>query len=128
MICCAWPLWVTTCVGCSSGDDTTAVAAWLAAATLDWRASANVVARRIADNGTAPDARVRALARDIPLNWVPDGWLSAAEAAHLMRDRLATVTAWAEARRSDSTVRKDQQLLGDLHTNLEAQLEALSRF
>ena len=50
------------------GEDTADVATWLAAATMEWRASADPVARRMVDKGIAPDGRVRSLAQDIPLN------------------------------------------------------------
>jgi DNA-binding ferritin-like protein len=108
------------------GDDTTKVASWLAAAVIDWRTRADAVARRLGATGTAPDGRVRALARDVPWNWVPDGWLTAREAVTLMQDRLLRVTGWAEARRSASPVGTDERLLGDVHAGLQAQLEALS--
>ena len=109
------------------GDATAALDAWLAAATMQWRASADAVARHMVDKGVAPDGRVRSLAQDISLNWVPDGWLSAAAVATLVLDRLRGLIVWAEARRSDSTAGEDQQLFDDVHANLQAQLEALLR-
>jgi hypothetical protein len=75
---------------------------------------------------TPPDGRVRALALDIPLNWVPDGWLRTSEALDLMQDRLRRLAAWTEARRSASTGGEDRALLGEVHGGLEAQLDALS--
>ena len=74
------------------------MATWLAAATMEWRASADPVARRMVDKGIAPDGRVRSLAQDIPLNWVPEGRLSAAEVARLLGDRLRGLTASAKVR------------------------------
>jgi len=108
------------------GDDTTDLASWLVTAVVDWRNSADAVAQRLAATGTAPDGRVRALAKDIPWNWVPDGWLTAREAAALVADRLGRVAEWAVARRSASPAGADEQLFGVVHAGLEAQLEALS--
>ena len=109
------------------GDGTATLAGWLAAATIEWRALADAVARRMVDKGIAPDGRVRSLAQDIPLNWVPDGWLSAAEAARLLGDRLRGLTASAETRGRSDKSEEDQRLLEDVHASLRAQLEGLLR-
>ena len=60
------------------------LAEWLADAAPGWRAMADQVAKHLVTLGVAPDGRVRSLARDIPLNWVPDGWLSADQARLLV--------------------------------------------
>ena len=62
------------------GDEAGELADWLAGAVPQWRALADQVARHLVTLGVAPDGRVRALAKDIPFNWVPDGWLQADEA------------------------------------------------
>ena len=108
------------------GGDPAGFAAWLTVSTAKWRAWSDRVAAHMAHQDTPPDGRVRALARDIPWNWVPDGWLSTSEAVDLMQDRLRRLAEWAEARRSASTAREDEALLGEVQAGLEAQLEALS--
>ncbi|HET8776521.1 MAG TPA: ferritin-like domain-containing protein, partial [Candidatus Limnocylindria bacterium] len=61
--------WVLTGPGASELAD------WLGDAIPEWRAWADQVAKQLVDAGVAPDGRVRSLARDLTLNWVPDGWL-----------------------------------------------------
>jgi starvation-inducible DNA-binding protein len=89
--------WVLT------GDDAAALVDWLAEATVRWRAMADRVAQQLVTLGVAPDGRVRSLAQDIPLNWVPDGWLRADEARRLIAVRLHVVAGWAGQRRSQAT-------------------------
>ena len=68
---------------------------WLARATVQWRAWADHVAKHLVTLGVAPDARVRSLAKDISVNWVPEGWLRPDEARRLLAFRLAIAAASA---------------------------------
>jgi len=111
--------WVVT------GDDTAAFAQWLADASAKWREWANQVAKHLSTLGVAPDGRVRSLAKDIPFNWVPDGWLPIDEAERLVTDRLETVGGWATARRSQITDADIVGLLDTVCSGLEAQVESL---
>jgi hypothetical protein len=69
--------------------------------------------------GVAPDGRVRALAQDIPLNWVPDGWLRADEASRLLAARLTSQAEWARYRRSQALDPDTVRLLERVCTSLE---------
>ena len=69
--------------------------------------------------GVAPDGRLRSLATDIPVNWVPDGWLHADEARRLVADRLASLAEWARYRRSQATDPETAQLLDAVSSSLE---------
>jgi hypothetical protein len=40
---------------------------------------------------------------DIPLNWVPDGWLPAGAAKQLLAERLHVVASFAEQRRAQAS-------------------------
>jgi starvation-inducible DNA-binding protein len=60
--------WVAT------GDEAAELTEWLTDAVARWRALADRVASHLVTLGVAPDGRVRSLAEDIPLNWVPNGW------------------------------------------------------
>jgi hypothetical protein len=97
---------------------------WLAQAAGEWRSWADCVARQLIASGVAPDGRVRSLARDISLNWVPEGWLSADQARRLVAERLAVVAGWARFRHSQADG-ADVQLFGFVSTGLDAQLRAL---
>jgi hypothetical protein len=101
------------------------LSAWLAEASSMWRAWADLVAAELAASGIAPDGRVRSLARDIPLNWVPAGWIDAARARRLVADRLATVGEWARYRRSQNEGAR-ARVLDVVCSGFEAQLRALS--
>jgi starvation-inducible DNA-binding protein len=111
--------WVLT------GDDATKLAEWLADAIQQWRAWADRVARHLVTMGVAPDGRVRSLVKDIPLNWVPDGWLRGDVARQLVDDRLHTVLGWARDRRSQAADLDVRRLLDALSADLEGQLRAL---
>ena len=76
---------------------------WLSDAIPRWRALADEVAERLVALGVPPDGRVRSLAQDISLNWVPEGWLPADEARRLLEQRLHTLGAWSRRRRSNTT-------------------------
>jgi starvation-inducible DNA-binding protein len=101
------------------GDDGAELAAWLADATMRWRALADRVAQQLVTLGVAPDGRVRSLAQDIPLNWVPEGWLRADEARPLIAVRLHVVAGWAGQRRSQATDPDVVQLLDAVCAGLE---------
>ena len=103
------------------GDE---LAEWLAAASNAWRAWAEQVAARLAASGIPPDGRVRSLAKDIPLYWVPDGWIEGGAARRLVAERLSTVSEWTRYRRSQS-VGARAELLDMIGSGLEAQLLAL---
>lgn len=96
------------------------LADWLAEAVPEWRALADRVAQRLVELGVPPDGRVRSLAQDIPLNWVPDGWLSREQAERLLADRLHVVSAWARLRRSQETDGETAQLLEAVAAGLES--------
>lgn len=68
-----------------------------------------------------PTVGVRSLAKDVPFNWVPDGWLDLDEARQLMGDRLSKVAGWAQARCSQVSDRETGQLLDTVCAGLEAQ-------
>ena len=103
------------------GDDAPELIDWLDGAIAEWRAWADQVAKQLAALGTAPDARVRSLARDIPVNWVPDGWLEADEGRRLVSDRLAGVARWADYRRSQATGPR-AEILDLIYSRLQTQL------
>ena len=105
------------------GDGATELGDWLSGATRDWRAWADQVARQLAASGVPPDARVRSLAKDISVHWVPPGWLEAREARQLIDDRLASVAGWAGHRRSQATG-ASAELLDEICSGLQAQLQA----
>jgi hypothetical protein len=97
---------------------------WLAAATSTWRGWGEQVARELAASGIAPDGRVRSLAEDIPLNWVPDGWLTVDACVSLLVERLRTLSSWADYRRLQASG-DAAELLGVVCAGFEAQLRAL---
>jgi starvation-inducible DNA-binding protein len=107
--------WVVT------GDEAAELAEWLADAIAQWRAWADQVARLLVPLGVPPDGRVRSLAKDIPLNWVPDGWLRGDDARRLVADRLRTAAGWARHRRSQAVDADIVQLLDAVCAGLEAQ-------
>ena len=86
-----------------SGDETAELADWLAEAVVQWRALAEQVASHLVQLGVPPDARVRSLVDDIPLNWVPAGWLRPDDARLLVAARLSSLLEWARYRRSQAT-------------------------
>jgi starvation-inducible DNA-binding protein len=100
-------------------DDDGGLAEWLAEAVPEWRALADRVARRLVALGVPPDGRVRSLAEDISLNWVPAGWLRRDEAERLLADRLRVVASWARVRRSQTTDTENAQLLDLVAAGLE---------
>jgi hypothetical protein len=110
--------WVVT------DDEDGALADWLTDAGVAWRDWADLVARQLCIAGVAPDGRVRSLAEDIPLNWVPEGWLAADAARRLLVERLLTVSAWARYRRSQTSGERGA-LLDVICSGLDAQLRAL---
>jgi starvation-inducible DNA-binding protein len=107
-----------------SGDDAAELSTWLADAVMEWRASADQVAKHLVTLGVAPDARVRSLAGDIPLNWVPEGWLPADEARRLVAHRLRTVAVWARHRQLEASDPAVARLLDSVCEGLEAQVRA----
>ena len=104
-------------VGDGAGD----LADWLANAVPQWRALAEQVSRHLVSLGVAPDGRVRSLAKDIPLHWVPEGWLHPDEARRLIAFRLRVVGGWACYRRSQATNTETVDLLAAVCSGLEAQ-------
>jgi hypothetical protein len=71
---------------------------WLSDAVAHWRALGDGVAAHLVARGIPPDGRVRSLAQDVHLNWVPEGWVPAAEARLMLDQRLRTVAGWARLR------------------------------
>jgi starvation-inducible DNA-binding protein len=107
------------------GDGAPELADWLIDATDAWRAWADQLAKHLVGLGVAPDARVRSLAKDIPWNWVPEGWLSLDEARRLVADRLRRLAEWARVRQSQVTDPEIVRLLGVVCTGLETQVADL---
>ena len=105
--------WVLT------GDETAELAGWLTDAVTRWRGLADLVAKHLVTLRVPPDGRVRSLAEDIPLNWVPDGWLRPDEARRLLTDRLHGVAARARYRRSQTADLDTWQLLDAVCSGLE---------
>jgi DNA-binding ferritin-like protein len=105
--------WVLT------GPDTAQLGDWLAVASPRWRALADRVAEHLTALEVPPDGRVRALAKDISLNWVPDGWLSADEARRLVGHRLHSAAGRARYRRSQAGDSATVQLLDAVCAGLE---------
>lgn len=103
------------------------LAGWLSGAATAWRQDADSVARAMADAGVPPDGRVRALARDIPWNWVPDGWLDADEGRRLLHDRLRRLVGWTRARVEQASPGAEAALIGGVLSRLEGQLGELDR-
>ncbi len=112
--------WVLT------GDDTADLAGWLDGAIAEWRAWADQAAKQLAASGVPPDGRVRSLAKDIPLNWVPDGWLTADQGRRLIAARLGTVAEWACDRRSQTTSGAGVEMLDVICSGLQTQLQAVA--
>ena len=110
-----------------AGDGSEELADWLAEATAEWRSWADQVAKHLVTLGVAPDGRVRSLAKDIPIRWVPDGWLGRADARRLVADRLDTSAEWARYRRSQATAPDTVQLFDAICVGLDAQAQAWSR-
>jgi hypothetical protein len=110
--------WVVT------DDRDGALAGWLTVASDSWRNWADLVARELRTSGVAPDGRVRSLAEDIPLNWVPDGWLTADAVRRLLVERLLSVSAWARYRRSQASGQR-AAVLDVIGSGFDAQLHAL---
>jgi hypothetical protein len=96
----------------------------LAEAAGAWRGLAERVAAQLVATGVAPDGRVRSLVKDIPLNWVPEGWLSSGAARPLIAERVALVAEWARYRHSQAKG-TDAELLDRVAAALEAQLRAV---
>jgi hypothetical protein len=107
-----------------TGDGAAELGDWLADASAAWRAWADQVAKQLAAFGVAPDGRVRSLAKDLPLNWVPEGWLAAQTGRRLVADRLVTVTERARYRRSQTEGAR-AEVLDIVSSGFEAQLQAL---
>ena len=101
------------------GPGAPALAGWLAGAAGAWRAEADGVARAMAEAGIPPDGRIRSLARDIPWNWVPDGWLDADSARRLMGDRLGQLANWTRSRLADDAGAAHGPLLERILARLE---------
>jgi starvation-inducible DNA-binding protein len=108
-----------------AGDEVAELTQWLADAAGQWRTWADQVAKRLVVLGVAPDGRVRALAKDVPWNWVPDGWLQLDEARRLTGDRVSRVAGWARDRRSQVADSETAQLLDVVCTGLESQVARL---
>ena len=106
------------------GDGRAELAGWLTGASAAWRDWAEQAAQELAASGIAPDGRIRSLAKDIPLNWVPDGWLTADAGRRLVADRLDTVSEWARYRRSQASG-AHAELLGVICSGYEEQLQDL---
>jgi starvation-inducible DNA-binding protein len=100
------------------GDDGE-FAVWLGDAVPQWRALADDVAEHLATLGVPPDGRVRALAKDFPLNWVPAGWLRASEGRLLLAQRLRVLAYHAQQRRAGTSDPQSARLLDAVCAGLE---------
>jgi starvation-inducible DNA-binding protein len=100
-------------------DDDGELAEWLADTVPEWRALADRVAERLVALDVPPDGRVRSLAEDIPVHWVPDGWLDREQAERLLADRLHVVSSWARLRRAQATDGETARLLEAVAAGLE---------
>ena len=109
-----------------AGDGCEALADWLSEATAEWRSRADEVAKHLVKLGVAPDGCVRSLAKDIPIQWVPDGWLGRDDARRLIADRLRAITEWTRYRRSRATAPETVRLLEAVCVGLEAHAHAWS--
>ena len=112
--------WVLT------GDESEELADWLREATMEWRSWADQVAKHLVTLRVAPDGRVRPLGKDIPIQWVPEGWLGPDDARRVVADRLRTVAEWARYRRSQATAPDTVRLFDVLCVRLDAQARAWS--
>jgi DNA-binding ferritin-like protein len=110
-----------------AGDASEELADWLAEATAEWRSWADQIAKHLVTLGVAPDGRVRSSAKDIPIRWVPDGWLGRADARRLVADRLGTSAEWARYRRSRATAPDTVRLFDAICVGLDAQARAWSQ-
>jgi starvation-inducible DNA-binding protein len=108
-----------------TGDRAAELAEWLADAAAQWRAWADEVAKRLVTVGVAPDGRVRSLAQDIPMNWVPAGWLEVEEARRLLAGRVRSVAGKAAYRRSQASDADVHRLLDGVRFGLEEQAAIL---
>jgi starvation-inducible DNA-binding protein len=106
--------WVVT------GEGAAELAEWLAGATSQWRAWADQIAKHLVMLGVAPDARVRSVAKDIPVHWVPEGWLRPDDAARLVVERLGGLAGWARYRQSQANNPDTVRLLDTVSSGLEA--------
>ena len=102
------------------GDGAPEFREWLTDAVAQWRVLADDVAKHMVTLGVAPDGRVRSLAKDIPLNWVPDGWLRTDEGRLLIADRLRKLAEWARYRRSQAVDPETVRLLNAVCSDLGA--------
>lgn len=102
-----------------SGNGAAEFRKWLIGAVAQWRALADEVAKHMVTLGVAPDGRVRSLAKDIPLNWVPDGWLRTDEGRLLIADRLRDLAEWARYRRSQAVDPEAVRLFNTVCLTLE---------
>ena len=109
-----------------AGEGTAELAGWLHEAAGQWRTWADLVAGGLVARGVAPDGRVRSLAKDVPLNWVPPGWLSRDEAWQLMTGRLTRVCEWAAYRRSQAAEPGTLRFLDTVCAGMQAQLARLA--
>jgi starvation-inducible DNA-binding protein len=108
------------------GDGAAELDEWLVDAVPQWRTLADRAAKRLVTLGVAPDGRVRSLAKDIQLNWVPEGWLPADEARRQVADRLRALAGWACYRLSQAADPETAKLLDVMCSTLKAQARALT--
>jgi starvation-inducible DNA-binding protein len=109
------------------GGEGAELSEWLGGAITQWRGWADQVARHLVALGVAPDARLRALAKDMALNWVPDGWLDPEEARRLVDHRVHAAVRWARLRSAEAADADTVQLLNIVSAGLAAQARAVTR-
>lgn len=97
---------------------------WLAEEVPKWREWAGEVARRLVALGFAPDGRIRSLAKDIPYNWVPEGWLEPDEAQRLVDHRVHAAVGRVRHRQSNAKDPATAELLDRLCGSLHEQARA----
>jgi starvation-inducible DNA-binding protein len=101
------------------GDGAAEFRQWLIDAVAQWHDLADEVAKHLVTLGVAPDGRVRSMAKDIPLNWVPDGWLRTDAARLLIAERLRDLAEWARYRRSQAVDPETVRLFNTVCLTLE---------
>jgi starvation-inducible DNA-binding protein len=110
------------------GDGASEFAELLREAATQWRGWADQLANHLVTLGVPPDGRVRSLAKDISVNWVPDGWLRLDDARRLLVVRLGTLAGWAATRRSQTSDSASIQLFDAVCSGLETQMKIIRAF
>ena len=109
-----------------AGDESEALADWLAEGTASWRSWADQVAKHLVTLGVPPDGRVRSSAKDVPIQWVPTGGLAATTHVESSRTGLGPIAEWGRYRKSQATAPETVRLCDVVCAGLETQAHAWS--